>query len=89
MNKSEVSDAIVSCGLIPIVRTDSADDARAVVEMIIAGGIRTIEITMTVPNAVELIGELSKKYGDTVLVGAGTVLNAEVARECIGPERNS
>ena len=82
MNKKEVISRVVECGIIPIVRTPTADDARAVIEAIAEGGISTIEITMTIPGAVELINELSR--AGQILVGAGTVLNAEMARECIG-----
>ena len=82
MNKKEVISRVVECGIIPIVRTPTADDARAVIEAIAEGGISTIEITMTIPGAVDLINELSR--AGQILVGAGTVLNAEMARECIG-----
>jgi 2-keto-3-deoxy-6-phosphogluconate aldolase len=47
------------------------------------GGIPILEITMTVPGAISAIAELSKRYGDEVLVGAGTVLDPETARSCI------
>lgn len=82
MNRSEVADRIVAGGVIPIVRTPTADDARAVIAAIVEGGITAIEITMTVPGAVELIDDLSRNTH--ILVGAGTVLNVEMARECIG-----
>ena len=83
MNKSEVASRIVADGVIPIIRTAAADDARAVIDAIVAGGVTTLEVTMTVPGAAKLIGELAKAYADKLLIGAGTVLNAETARECI------
>jgi 2-dehydro-3-deoxyphosphogluconate aldolase / (4S)-4-hydroxy-2-oxoglutarate aldolase len=53
------------------------------VEAICAGGIDAIELTMTVPGAVPLIKELKSRFGDAVVVGAGTVLDAETARACV------
>lgn len=82
MNRSQVADRIKSGGVIPIVRTPTVDEARAVIAAIVEGGISTIEVTMTVPGAVELINDVSKD--SHLLIGAGTVLNAEMARECIG-----
>src|SRR6202166_4419017 len=52
-------------------------------EAVCAGGISIVEITMTVPGAVGVIRELTKNAGTEILVGAGTVLNAEVARQCV------
>jgi len=69
--------------VIPVVRATSSDEAIAVAEAIGEGGIPLLEITLTVPGAVGVIAELSKRYGNDVLVGAGTVLDAEAARACI------
>ncbi len=80
MNKRDVLDRIRSKKLIPVVRTDDTDDARKAIEILSKCGIVIFEITMTVPNAVELIAE----YNDTdLLIGAGTVLNPEQAEKCI------
>jgi 2-dehydro-3-deoxyphosphogluconate aldolase/(4S)-4-hydroxy-2-oxoglutarate aldolase len=70
-------------GIVPVVRAASGEEALAVVEAIRAGGIDVIELTMTVPGAVEVIRELAGRYGDEVLLGAGTVLDAETARACM------
>ena len=83
MNKAEVIGQIVETGVIPVIRAGSADEAAEAIEAIRRGGISVMEITMTVPGAVELIEKISKRYGSDVLVGAGTVLNAETARDCI------
>jgi len=83
MDKCNVLERIHSIGVIPVVRAASADEAIAVAEVIGEGGIPILEITMTVPGAVDVIDELSKRYGDEVLVGAGTVLDSEAARACI------
>ncbi len=83
MDKREVLQRIAEIGVVPVVRAASADEAMAVVEAIKAGGVPILEITMTVPGAVSVIGEMVARYGDEVLVGAGTVLDAETARACI------
>jgi len=83
MDKHNVLERIHSVGVIPVVRAASADEAISVAEVIGEGGIPILEITMTVPGAVAVIDELSKRYGDEVLVGAGTVLDQEAAHACI------
>jgi len=83
MEKSKVLERIKSIGIIPVVRASSGDEALAAVEAIKAGGLSVLEITMTVPGAVGIIEQVAKRYGDEVLVGAGTVLNAETARDCL------
>ena len=82
MNKSEVISRVVECGVIPVIRASSLEEAQSVIEAIVEGGITCIEVTVTVPRAVELIAELAKKGGD-LLIGAGSVLEPETARECI------
>jgi len=73
---------IVATGIVPVVRAGAPEEAAAVIEAICAGGIDVIELTMTVPGAVELIGALSRRFSDDVVLGAGTVLDAETARAC-------
>ena len=80
--KSEVIEKIKEIGILPVIRADSASEAKQLIEAIKKGGITTIEVTMTVPNAVELIADLAGNYSD-ILIGAGTVLDAETAAECI------
>jgi 2-dehydro-3-deoxyphosphogluconate aldolase/(4S)-4-hydroxy-2-oxoglutarate aldolase len=83
MNIEETLRKIGEIGIVPVVRAASFEEARQAVDAICAGGIFVIEITMTVPNAPAVIREVVRKYGDTVLTGAGTVLNFEQARECL------
>jgi 2-dehydro-3-deoxyphosphogluconate aldolase/(4S)-4-hydroxy-2-oxoglutarate aldolase len=83
MDKTQVIKRIKDTGIIPVVRASSADEATRAIDAIRAGGISILEITMTVPGAVRLIEDVSKRYGADVLVGAGTVLDAETARACI------
>src|ERR1043166_1686233 len=83
MTKSQIIQRIRDVGVIPVVRASSADEAIQVVEAITAGGVSLLEITMTVPGAVQVIEQLVKRLGDATVVGAGTVLNPEVANACI------
>src|ERR1700757_1756632 len=70
-------------GIIPVVRAASVEEANRAVEAICGGGIPVVEITMTVPNAISVIRELAQRYGGDVLIGAGTVTNAEQAESCV------
>jgi 2-dehydro-3-deoxyphosphogluconate aldolase/(4S)-4-hydroxy-2-oxoglutarate aldolase len=70
-------------GLVPIVRTPSAADALLAVEALIEGAIGVAEITMTVPGAIRVMEQVVEKFGDTVLLGAGTILDAETCRAAI------
>jgi len=67
-------------GLIPIVRAPSPEDATRAAEAIIAGGIGIAEITMTVPNALRVMESVTERYGEKVLLGAGTILDQESCR---------
>lgn len=83
MAKIDVLKRIEEVGIIPVVRVSSGEEAVSVAEIIQEGGIPILEITMTVPGAVSVIEQLAKRYGDSVLMGAGTVLDHEAARLCI------
>jgi len=83
MDKPRVRERIVEIGVVPVVRASSAQEARMAADAVREGGIPIVEITMTVPGAVEVIRELVKNAPGDVLVGAGTVLNAEAARRCL------
>lgn len=82
MNKQELRNRVEEVGLVPVIRTSSADDARFAVEEVAHGGIPIIEITMTVPGALEVIRRIVKQAPD-VIIGAGTVLDKETAQACI------
>ena len=70
-------------GLIPVLRAKNAAQAHAVVEAMIAGGVTVVEVTMTVPGAVDLLKELKKEYGAKLLLGSGTVTTAEQCQATI------
>jgi len=83
MNKKEILRHIHKVGLVPVLRAPSADLAIAAALAIEAGGVPILEVTMTVPCALEVVAALVKSSQGRVLVGAGTVLDAETARSCI------
>lgn len=70
---------IEELGIVPVLRARSADEARALVDALVAGGITAMEVTMTVPGAVDLLRALKKEYGEKLLLGSGTVTTAEQA----------
>jgi 2-dehydro-3-deoxyphosphogluconate aldolase/(4S)-4-hydroxy-2-oxoglutarate aldolase len=70
-------------GLIPVLRAKSIAQGRAAVEAMVAGGVTVVEVTMTVPGAVDLLKELKKEYGAKLLLGSGTVTTAEQAQATI------
>jgi len=81
MKKQEVAAFLEKVGIVPVVRAASAEEAKFAAEAICAGGIPIVEITMTVPGAVEVIAEL-RRANPNVVVGAGTVLNMDAALRC-------
>jgi len=82
MDKKAVHDRIVEIGIVPVIRASSRREALMAAEAVSQGGIPIVEITMTVPGAIEVIRELAKSNASKVLIGAGTVLDAETARRC-------
>lgn len=82
-DKAAVIQTIRAIGIIPVVRARSADEAIKAIDAIREGGISILEITMTVPGAIGVIEEVSKRFGKEAVVGAGTVLDGETARACI------
>ena len=83
MSKTDVLRKIAEVGLVPVVRAQSADEAMKVVDAIREGGVPVLEITMTVPGAIGVMELLARRFGADVVLGAGTVLDAETARACI------
>ena len=83
MDKNNVMTKIVETGVVPVIRANSSDEARRAIDTIKEGGIDVFEVTMTVPDAVKLIETLVAEYGNDALIGAGTVLNVDAAKDCI------
>lgn len=83
MDKQQVRERIIEIGIVPVVRAASAAEACIAAEAVCLGGIPIVEITMTVPGALDVIRDLARKCGSDVLIGAGTVLNAQAAQQCL------
>ena len=81
--KEQVLQMIQDSGMVAVVRGETKEKARAIVESCIEGGIKAIELTFTVPFAHRVIEDLAMQYGDKILLGAGTVLDPETARIAI------
>ncbi|MGO8795822.1 MAG: bifunctional 4-hydroxy-2-oxoglutarate aldolase/2-dehydro-3-deoxy-phosphogluconate aldolase [Candidatus Sulfotelmatobacter sp.] len=83
MSREKILQQIHKVGIVPVLRASSAESAIAAAAAIEAGGVPVLEITMTVPGAIDVIHAVVKSSGARVLVGAGTVLDPESARACI------
>lgn len=81
--KSEVAAQIAAERVVAVIRLADASKLVPVIEAVARGGVRCIEITMTVPNAIELIRQVSNTVSSDILIGAGTVTDAETARAVI------
>lgn len=82
-SKDRVLDAIIECGIVAVVRGQSSARIHSAINAALEGGINVIEVTFTVPNALEIIRQLASSVGDNVILGAGTVLTAEMAEDAI------
>jgi 2-dehydro-3-deoxyphosphogluconate aldolase / (4S)-4-hydroxy-2-oxoglutarate aldolase len=83
MHKSDTLARIIETGLIPVIRAESSEMAIRAIDAIKEGGLSVLEITMTVPGAIRVIEEATRRFGEDAIVGAGTVLDSETARACI------
>jgi len=83
MKKDVILRSILDIGVVPVVRTSSAETAILAIEAVYRGGIRAAEITMTVPGAIKALEKLADTFGDKLVLGAGTVLDPETARICM------
>ena len=83
MTPDPITAAIERLGVVAVIRLQDPTRLRAVVDALAAGGIRALEVTMTVPGAIELIAEIAPTLPADFLIGAGTVLDAETARRAI------
>jgi 2-dehydro-3-deoxyphosphogluconate aldolase / (4S)-4-hydroxy-2-oxoglutarate aldolase len=83
MTPKEILSFITEIGIVPVVRTTSADNALKAIDAIYRGGVRAAEITMTVPGAIRALEKAADQFGDRIMLGAGTVLDPETARACM------
>ncbi|MBV9183468.1 MAG: bifunctional 4-hydroxy-2-oxoglutarate aldolase/2-dehydro-3-deoxy-phosphogluconate aldolase [Acidobacteria bacterium] len=79
----DVAGKIREVGIVPVLRASSSEQALVAAEAVSRGGIPIVEVTMTVPRAVEVIAQLARSARTKVLIGAGTVLDAETAERCL------
>jgi 2-dehydro-3-deoxyphosphogluconate aldolase/(4S)-4-hydroxy-2-oxoglutarate aldolase len=80
---TEIKAEIERIGLVPVLRAKSAAEGHALVEAMLAGGVTVVEVTMTVPGAIELLRDLKKQHGTKLLLGSGTVTTAAQAAATI------
>ena len=83
MTKPEIIQRLLKPGIVAIIRADSSDQLMAVAEALLAGGVTAMEVTMTTPNALRVIGEVTARFGDKLLMGVGSVLDPETCRAAI------
>jgi 2-dehydro-3-deoxyphosphogluconate aldolase/(4S)-4-hydroxy-2-oxoglutarate aldolase len=84
VHKLQILQKVIDSGIVAVVRTETPEKAKKIVEAVKAGGISTIEVTMTVPDALDVIKEVARYYKDSdVVLGVGSVLDAETARAAI------
>ena len=83
MEKEKIITKIKEKGIVAVIRADSEKQAYMITDACIAGGVNCLEITFTVPGANKIIESLASKYGDEIILGAGTVLDSETARIAI------
>jgi 2-dehydro-3-deoxyphosphogluconate aldolase/(4S)-4-hydroxy-2-oxoglutarate aldolase len=80
MSKETQLRQVLDCGLVAVVRSQHSRQLVEVVRALADGGVNVVEITMSVPNALDVLGQVRQALGDRVLLGAGTVLDPETAR---------
>jgi 2-dehydro-3-deoxyphosphogluconate aldolase/(4S)-4-hydroxy-2-oxoglutarate aldolase len=83
MKKEDILRQLRETGVIAVIRTDSPEQFTDVAASLVEGGIRFIEITMTTPNALELMHQCSKAFADQIQIGSGTVLDSETAQAAV------
>lgn len=82
-SRSEISARIIELGIVVVVRTPTFELVQPVCEALVEGGLAALEITLTVPDALRALREVSERFGSRVLLGAGTILNAQQCGDAI------
>jgi 2-dehydro-3-deoxyphosphogluconate aldolase/(4S)-4-hydroxy-2-oxoglutarate aldolase len=83
MTKLEIIDRILNPGIVAIIRADSSEQLIDAAGALYEGGVTGMEVTMTTPNALQVVADVRKKFGDKVLIGVGSVLDTETCRAAI------
>ena len=83
MSKEQQLQHVLDCGIVAVVRSPDSQQLVEVVHALAEGGVTVAEITMTVPDALDVVRQVRNSLGDRVLLGAGTILDAETARAAL------
>lgn len=83
MKKMDLVQRLTDPGVIAILRTDNADKLLDAIHALVAGGIQAVEVTMTTPAALKVIGQARAALGDKIVMGVGSVLDSETARQAM------
>jgi len=83
MHKSTIIQRLLDPGIIAIIRADSSEQLLQAAEALMEGGITAMEVTMTTPNALQVIGDVTARFGNKLLMGVGSVLDSETCRAAI------
>jgi 2-dehydro-3-deoxyphosphogluconate aldolase/(4S)-4-hydroxy-2-oxoglutarate aldolase len=83
MTKPEIIQRLLDPGIIAIIRADSSKQLVEAAGALLEGGVTAMEVTMTTPNALHVISDVAAKFAGEILMGVGTVLDAETARVAI------
>lgn len=83
MNKPQILERIINPGIVAVIRADSSEQLLSVAEALYEGGLTGMEVTMTTPNALQVISDVTKRFGDKILMGVGSVLDTETCRAAI------
>ena len=83
MHREFIVNKIIESGVVAVIRLNGKEKLPEIIDALSKGGISAMEITMTTPNAIEIIHEISQKVGNDFMIGAGTVLDSETARAVI------
>jgi 2-dehydro-3-deoxyphosphogluconate aldolase/(4S)-4-hydroxy-2-oxoglutarate aldolase len=83
MSKDSHLRRVLDCGIVAVVRSPDSQQLVEVARALADGGITVVEITMTVPNALDVVRQVRQSLGDRLLLGAGTILDAETARAAL------
>ena len=83
MSKSQIVERVIAEGAVAVIRADNSDTLNHVIDALLAGGVSALEVTMTVPKALEIIEQTADRFGDDILLGVGSVLDPETTRLAI------
>ncbi len=89
MNKETHLHQVLDCGIVAVVRSPDSQQLVEVVRALADGGVTVVEITMTVPDALDVLRQVRQALGDRILLGAGTILDSETARAACWPARST